>query len=137
MEIFVKRRDLRINTFMLLFLTQFYDNSELEEQYKLFTEEMENLNDSDNDYIHNRVFDIISKLDDIDKDISENTVDWSVDRMAKVDLTILRLAYYEIKYDEDIPNNVAINEAVEIAKIYGGDNSPAFINGVLAKLVRL
>ena len=133
----MKRRDLRINTFMLLFLTQFHDNSELEEQYKLFTEEMENLNDSDNEYIHNRVFDIISKLDDIDKDISENTVDWSVDRMAKVDLTILRLAYYEIKYDEDIPNNVAINEAVEIAKIYGGDNSPAFINGVLAKLVRL
>ena len=48
---------------------------------------------------------------------------------------MIRLAYYEMKYDEDIPEKVAINEAVELAKIYGGDSSPSFINGILAKLV--
>jgi len=132
----LKRRDLRINTFMMLFLTQFHDEAELENQYELFCEQIENLEESDNAYIHDRVFDIISKLDVIDKEISEKTVDWEISRMAKVDLTILRLAYYEIKFDDDVPENVAINEAVEIAKIYGGDNSPSFVNGVLAKLVK-
>ena len=53
--------------------------------------------------------------------------------MGKVDLTILRLAVYEIVYDEEIPTSVAINEAVELAKKFGQDSSPAFINGVLAK----
>ena len=55
--------------------------------------------------------------------------------MGKVELTILRLALYEIKYDDDVPEKVAINEAVELAKKFGGDDSPAFINGILAKLV--
>lgn len=131
----MKRRELRVNTFMMLFLTQFHDLEDIEEQYNLFKEQLENLSERDDKYIHDRVMDIISKLTAIDEAIAENTVDWTIDRMAKVDLTILRLAYYEIKYDEDIPANVAINEAVEIAKIYGGDSSPAFINGVLAKLV--
>ena len=54
--------------------------------------------------------------------------------MGKVELTILRLAVYEMKYEEDIPTGVAINEAVELAKKYGTDDSPAFINGVLAKI---
>ena len=57
--------------------------------------------------------------------------------MGKVDLTILRLAVYEMKLDEDIPVKVAINEAVELAKKFGGDESPAFVNGVLAKIARL
>lgn len=54
--------------------------------------------------------------------------------MGRVDLTILRLAVYEMKFDEDIPEKVAINEAVELSKKFGGDESPAFINGVLAKI---
>jgi len=130
----VKRRELRINTFILLFLTEFHENDELEDQYELFKEQISNLGESDDKYIHSRVFDIVSKLEEIDKAISDNTIGWSIDRMSKVDLTILRLAYYEMRYDEDVPQNVAINEAVEIAKIYGGDSSPSFINGVLAKL---
>ena len=56
--------------------------------------------------------------------------------MAKVDLTILRLAVFEVLYDEDVPTRVAINEAVELAKKYGGDDSPAFINGVLGKVAK-
>ena len=57
-------------------------------------------------------------------------------RMGKVELTILRLALYEIKHDDDVPEKVAINEAVELAKKFGGDDSPAFINGILAKIGR-
>ena len=55
--------------------------------------------------------------------------------MGKVDLTILRLAVYEIEWDEEVPQGVAINEAVELAKRYGGEESPSFINGVLGKIV--
>ena len=55
--------------------------------------------------------------------------------MNKLDLTVLRLAVYEIQYDEDIPDKVAINEAVELAKKFGGESSPSFVNGILAKIV--
>ena len=59
---------------------------------------------------------------------------WKTSRMGKVDLTILRLASYEVLFDEDVPAKVAINEAVELAKKFGGDDSPSFINGVLGKV---
>ena len=60
---------------------------------------------------------------------------WKTRRMGKVELTILRLALYEMLYDEEVPEKVAINEAVELAKKFGQGESPAFINGVLARLV--
>ena len=66
--------------------------------------------------------------------LNEASKGWKVNRMSKVDLAIMRLAVYEMKMDEDIPVKVAINEAVELAKKFGGDDSPAFVNGVLAKL---
>ena len=59
---------------------------------------------------------------------------WKLSRIGKVELTILRLAVYEMRFDEDIPEKVAINEAVELSKKFGGDEAPAFVNGVLAKL---
>ncbi len=129
------RRQLRENTFKLLFHKEFYSDDELMEQCELYSSGIENLTDKDKEYICGRIYDIIPKLKDIDKAISDISLEWELDRMAKVDLTLIRLAYYEIKYDDDIPPAVAINEAVELAKIYGGDNSPSFINGILAKLV--
>ena len=75
----------------------------------------------------------MDKLDEIYAILNEKAKGWSTNRMGKVDLTILRLAVFEIKYDEEIPTGVAINEAVELAKKFGQDSSPAFINGVLAK----
>ena len=68
--------------------------------------------------------------------IEEKAKGWALARIAKSDLTILRLAVYEILFDEDVPNGVAINEAVELAKLYGGDKSYRFINGVLASIVK-
>lgn len=128
------RRELREHTFKMLFRKEFHEEALMEEQFVLFKESTANLTEEDSEYVHSKVFDIISRLEEIDNAIEEASDDWSVDRMAKADLTILRLAYYEMKYDEDIPLKVAINEAVELAKKYGGDDSPAFINGVLGKL---
>lgn len=128
------RRELREHTFKMLFRKEFHEEALMEEQFVLFKESTANLTEEDSEYVHSKVFDIISRLEEIDNAIEEASDDWSVDRMAKADLTILRLAYYEMKYDEDIPLKVAINEAIELAKKYGGDDSPAFINGVLGKL---
>lgn len=129
------RRELREKTFKLLFHKEFHDSEAMEEQYGYFMENAEDMQDSDKKFVHDRVFDIIPKLDEIDKAIDDISDGWKTNRMGRVDLTILRLAYYEIKFDESVPAPVAINEAVELAKRYGGDNSPAFINGILAKLV--
>ena len=78
---------------------------------------------------------ILPKLGEIDKMLEKAIQGWKLSRIGKADISILRLAVYEMKYDEDIPEKVAINEAVELAKKFGGDSSPGFVNGVLAKLV--
>ena len=130
------RRELRENTFIILFHKEFYDVSEMKEQCQLYLEKIAPMSEKDEDYVCDRVFDIISKLDEIDSDIDEASESWKVSRMSKIDLTIMRLAYYEMRFDETIPLQVAINEAVEIAKLYGGDSSPSFINGILGKLAK-
>ena len=130
------RRELRENTFIMLFHKEFHDTDELQEQIELYFEKKASISEKDSFYISDRVFDIISKLNDIDSDINEAAEGWDVSRMSKIDLTIMRLAYYEMCFDETVPLQVAINEAVEIAKLYGGDNSPSFINGVLGKLAK-
>jgi N utilization substance protein B len=70
----------------------------------------------------------------IDKIISRYASNWTTDRMAKVDLAILRLATYEMLFDKEIPSGVSVNEAVELAKKYSSDEAPAFINGILGKV---
>ena len=87
------------------------------------------------DYIKTRYQKIEQKLGEIDSILTQATSGWKLNRMGKVDLNLLRLAVYEIRYDEEIPVKVAINEAVELAKIYGGDSSAGFINGILAKII--
>ena len=86
-------------------------------------------------YIENKITKIKEVLDTIDEAVNEAAEKWKTSRMAKVDLTIIRLAVYEMRYDEEIPVSVAINEAVELAKKFGTDESAGFVNGILAKLV--
>ncbi len=87
-------------------------------------------------YIQDAVFGIEKNRDEIESLIKENLkADWKIERISKVDLSILKLAIYEIKYTE-IPFKVAINEAVEIAKKYGEDTSSKFVNGILASIVK-
>lgn len=128
------RRELREQIFKLLFRIEFNEKDEMPEQEELFFQEEENAaSEKDEQYILKKYQDIVSKVDVIDEMINETAKGWETSRMGKVDLTLIRLAVYEIKYDDEIPTGVAINEAVELAKKFGQDNSPSFINGILAR----
>lgn len=129
------RREIRENTFKLVFNIEFRVSEEYEEQFEMYMDTVENATDKDKEYIHSRLFDIIERLDEVDKLVEDATEGWDFNRIGKVELAVLRLATYEAKFDDDIPVGVAINEAVEIAKKYGGEDSPAFINGILGKIV--
>ncbi len=128
------RRQLRELVFKMLFGVEFHDVSEMPEQMKVYGEAEEAWDVADGTYITTKCNDIVAHLEEIDAAINEVAEGWKTSRMGKVDLTLLRLAVYEMKYDEDVPEGVAINEAVELAKKYGTDESPAFVNGILGKL---
>ena len=127
------RRALREQVFKMLFRVEFHDAEEMKEQAVLFDEE-ESCSEKDKEYVTKKFENIVEKITEIDAAVNEVAKGWKTTRMGKVDLTIIRLAVYEMKYEEDIPVKVAINEAVELAKQYGTDDSPAFVNGILAKL---
>ena len=131
----MKRRELREHIFKLLFLVEFHEQEELPEQMKLYFDGMALADEKDHAYIQEKYTHVKEKLPEIDKELDAVAKGWKTGRMGKVELTILRLAEYEIKYDEEIPTGVAINEAVELGKLFGGEDSFAFINGILAKLV--
>ena len=132
------RSEVREAVFKLLFRTEFHDDAEYDEQIKLFVEQEDIERPADfieeSDYITEKVNAIREKLPEIDSLIDEKSEGWKTTRMGKVDLTIIRLAIYEIKYEDCIPDKVAINEAVNLAKEYGTDNSGSFVNGILAKV---
>lgn len=129
------RREIREQVFKMLFRVEFYNQEEMSEQIALCEDDACDWKEKDRAYIFEKVGNISDKLEEIDAKINEVSEGWKTGRMGKVDLTLIRLAVYEMLYDEDVPAKVAINEAVELAKQYGTDNSPAFINGILAKLV--
>ena len=131
----MSRREIREQIFKLLFRAEFYEKEEMSEQLSLFFEELDQRKEKDTDYIQKKYEDIMAHLAEIDAMINEVAEGWKTSRMGKVDLTLIRLATYELKYEEDIPTGVAINEAVELAKSYGTDDSASFVNGILAKLV--
>ncbi|NLK78258.1 MAG: transcription antitermination factor NusB [Clostridiales bacterium] len=131
----MSRREIREQIFKLLFRAEFYEKEEMSEQLSLFFEELDQRKEKDTDYIQKKYEDIMAHLPEIDAMINEVAEGWKTSRMGKVDLTLIRLATYELKYEEDIPTGVAINEAVELAKAYGTDDSASFVNGILAKLV--
>lgn len=133
----MNRSLLREQIFMLLFRVEFNSIEEMAEQEELFTTVSdEEFSKKDAGQIREKYEKIAEKLPEIDEAINSATSGWDTKRMAKVDLTIIRLAVYEIKYDDSVPTGVAINEAVELAKKFGQDGSPAFVNGVLAKFAQ-
>ncbi len=130
------RRKLREQIFKLLFRIEFNDADEMDEQIKLFFNDVDETYDAeDTEYIQGKYDAILKLLPDIDKAINERTKGWTTERMSKVDLTIIRLGVYEILYDENVPDSVAVNEAVELAKKFGQDESYSFVNGVLGNFV--
>lgn len=129
----MKRTEQREHIFKVLFGVEFNEDGERGEQTALYLEQLEDAKENDLEYIRTKAQKIIEKMDEIDGLLNEHTKGWKTSRMNKVDLTILRLAVYEIKWDDDVPVGVAIDEAVNLAKKYSSEEGPAFVNGVLAK----
>lgn len=145
------RSKMREHCFKLLFCADFHPAEEKDEQLiQYFEEPMEydidkegkeeiihdvSMSGENSEQLKERAEAVMVKIPELDLKINEVAEGWKTKRMGRAELTILRLALYEILFDDDVPEKVAINEAVELAKKYGGNEAPAFINGVLAKLV--
>lgn len=132
----MSRTELREHIFRMLFRVEFNDAEEMKEQEAFYFDELEEATGKDQEYILDKYRAIVEKKEEIDTLLNEVSEGWKTTRMNRVDLTILRLAVYEIKWDEDVPTGVAINEAVELAKKYSSDDGPSFVNGILAKVVK-
>ena len=130
------RSEQREHIFKMLFQIEFNDAEDMPERLKNYFELLEDAADKDREYIQKKYEAVIAKMPEIDSLLNENAKGWKTTRMNKVDLSVLRLAVYEMKWDEDIPEGVAINEAVELAKRFGGESSSSFVNGILGKLAK-
>lgn len=141
------RRATRNHIFNIIFQLEFFNKEDIKEILNKYYETLEyeielevkqdenflpyNINKN---IIESQIFNIIENLDKIDEIIKENSIGWSIDRIDKVDLAILRLAIFEMVFEKDIPNKVAINEAIELSKEYSSEKSHKFINGILASI---
>jgi len=99
--------------------------------------ENKNLTDVDKQYIRTVVFGVFNNLDRIDGLIEKHAIGWKLNRISKVDLSILRVSIYEILFEDEIPYSVSVNEAVELAKKYSTAEAGSFINGILSKIPKL
>ena len=129
-----KRKDTRKNAMELMFQMEI-QNDFSDEAIEKF-QELNSLTVNQRDYMSLLFRNIEERLEKVDTVIEENAENWRIQRLAKVDLSILRIALIEMFYVEEVPIAVAINEAVSLAKIYGSDNSAKFINGILGTVAR-
>ena len=142
----MKRSERRETIFRLLFMSQFRTEEEMD---GLITEYLEGVrggleevpadgrvSEKEEQEIRQELSEVIGRIPEIDERLNMVSRGWKTSRMGKVDLNILRLACYELLYDEEVPTGVAINEAVEIAKKYGGEDSASFVNGILGRIAR-
>lgn len=118
----------------MVFIFSFTLERDMEEQVGLYLDGIEGIREDEKEYLRERFSAVHEHIPEIDAILNRTAKGWSTDRFGSADLAILRVACYEMLYDEKIPEGVAINEAVEIAKIYGGDESPSFINGILGNI---
>ncbi len=130
------RSEMREQVFKELFLIMFYKEDEIDGQCEIYKDNLSELSETDRDEIGERVKAVIPHIPELDAAIDSVSEGWKVKRMGKVELSILRLAAYEMKYDDQVPVRVAINEAVELTKTYGGEESFAFVNAILGKLAK-
>lgn len=138
------RSEIREEIFRMLFQAEFHDHEDLpviversldEENSFPEPEDRSTISSEDMDEIEAKVKDISGRINDLDSEINEVSESWKTSRMNKVDLTLIRLALYEMEHDGLEPG-IAINEAVELAKRYGTAESGKFVNGVLGGLAR-
>lgn len=127
------RRQAREHAMKLLYQVQIRKD-DLDDQIQTYMEEEAILESPEREYIEDVVKGAVNRQDEIDGIISHHAKGWTISRMPKVDLAIMRLCIYEMRWRKDIPVNVSINEAVELAKKYSGEQSKTFVNGVLGKV---
>lgn len=130
----MSRKKARDNAFKCIYELEFDNEKNIEKLLEFCYLENENQSD-EKKYIDEVVSGVNKNIEKIDSIILSKLKNWSMDRIAKIDLAILRLAIYEIMYMDDIPVKVTANEAVELAKIYGNNDSKSFVNGVIAKVI--
>lgn len=128
------RKKARDNAFKCVYELEYLGQAKISDILNMCYEDNNN-DEEEKEYIRNVLYGIIEHQAQIDEIILSKLKNWSISRIAKIDLAILRLAIYEIKYVDNIPEKVSINEAVELAKMYGNNDSKSFINGVLAKVI--
>ncbi|MDD2443983.1 MAG: transcription antitermination factor NusB [Desulfotomaculaceae bacterium] len=129
----MSRRQARERALQVLYQTD-VGGADLAGAFRYMDEEFGAIRDEDK-FVQRLVCGTIENMAPIDKVIAVVSKEWHINRMARVDRNIMRLALYEILYCMDIPNNVSVNEAVELGKIYGGEDSGRFINGILGKVI--
>lgn len=125
----------REQVFVALFISGFYEVSETDEALSNYFD-MQDYSDEIRDSILTRYRAVKEQEGTIDSLLSGLAVGWDLSRMGRAEINILRQAVYEILFDEDIPEKVAANEAVELAKKYGGTEASSFVNGILGKVIR-
>lgn len=126
------RRESREAIFQLLYAREFFRDMEFTEFYAYYSENAEKIY---NEFVKSAFLGVCENMEAIDAEIEASSVKWKISRMAKVTRNILRLAVYELTLS-DVPAKAVINEALELAKKYDDDQSPAFINGILNKIAR-
>lgn len=132
----MRRTEIREFAFKLVYSLEIQKDVNLEEQIGMYLEVNEIKELKDIEYIKDCIFGIKENEIDIEKEIEANiTSEWKIERISKINLSLLKLAIYEIKYRQ-IPFKVEINEVVELAKKYGDEQASKFINGMLAKVVK-
>lgn len=145
MEIKMGKREQREQLFKLVFMTEFNHPEEMPEQIAIYFAESQDAVEDDKVKfasekeqvgISERFNAVMEKLPEINEIINKNAVGWTTERMGKVEVAIIRVAVFEMEFDENVPQSVAINEAVELAKKFGQDESASFVNGILAKIAK-
>lgn len=130
----MKRRDTRQIILQILFQMDFTKIGP-DEAIEYMLEEHE-INEDELNFIKEIVYGTNENIINLDKEITKYTKGWTIDRLPNIDRSILRMSTYELLYKNDTPVKVVLNEAIELAKLFGSDDSPKFINGVLGSIVK-
>lgn len=130
------RSQVREEIFKILFRLPFTSKNEMKEQTEYSLEELEGKSEKNIIYIRDKVDNIIGNIDTIDNKIDECCEGWKLNRIGNAEIAIMRIAVYEIMFEEDVPDSVAVNEAVELSKLYCDDEAKGFINAVLSKVIK-
>lgn len=130
------RSQVREEIFKILFRAPFVEENEMEEQIAFSLEDLEGKSQENRNYINDKVHSILEHMEEIDSEIESSCEGWNLNRIGKAEITIMRIAVYEILFEDEVPDKVAINEAVELAKTYCDEDAKGFVNAVLGKVVK-